>query len=167
MIKSLLILLPLFLFSASAVETEHPIHLSLCEVNLNPKTKKLEIGLKIFIDDLEDAIRLQGNPVIYIGTEKEKPIADSLIFDYILQRFQVTQGTSQLTFDWVGKENSEDLMAVWCYFESNKLPNLDQTLQFKNCLLMELFGDQKNILHASLSPLKDQHHLFTQRHCRR
>lgn len=168
MIKFLLMFLGLISYPLSEGEGKavHPIHLSVCEVKLNPNSHKLEIGLKLFIDDLEDAIRLQGKPAIYIGTEKEKPIADSLIFDYIRQRFEIIQGESPLSFKWVGKENSEDFMAVWCYFESEALSLPYQSIQFKNCILMELFGDQKNILHASLSPLKDQHHLFTQRQCR-
>lgn len=166
MFKFLLISICLLWCPMSPEETVHPIHLSLCEVKLNPTSNRLEIGLKLFIDDLEDAIRLQGNPAIFIGTKKEKSIADSLIVDYIAQRFNVFHGETALAFEWVGKENSEDFMAVWCYFESEPLELPYKSLQFENCLLMELFGDQKNILHASLSPLKDQHHLFTQRHCR-
>lgn len=166
MIKFLLIFFGLASYPLSEGETLHPIHLSLCEINFNPNSQKLEIGLKLFIDDLEDAIRLQGNPTIYIGTKKEKPIADSLIFDYISQRFEIIHGETSLSFEWVGKENSQDFMAIWCYFETEALSQTYQSIQFKNCLLMELFGDQKNILHANLSPLKDQHHLFTQRHCR-
>ena len=46
----------------------------------------------------------------------------------------------------LGKEISKDLAGVWCYLE---IPNIEAIKQLKiqNQLLLEVFDDQKNIVH--------------------
>jgi len=164
MIKLALLIFPLLFLQPQKVEL-HPIHLSLCEIHLNPTTQKLEISLKIFLDDLEEALMLQGSPSLYLATPKEIAGADQKIFEYIKSHFTILEQSNRIPYHWVGKELSEDLSAVWCYFESEKV-NQVKAVNFKNCILMELFGDQKNILHAYLGKHEKRHELFTQRQCK-
>ena len=146
-------------------QVTHPIHLSICEIHHNPVSKKLEISLKIFTDDLEEALLMQGTPPQYIATDKERKEANQHIFRYIQEGFWIIENGKKVQLSWVGKELSEDLMAVWCYMESEPI-GLSKNVIFKNCILMELFSDQKNILHAHWYDNKKQHELFTYRQCR-
>lgn len=163
--KAFFLLLLFGLLPMKSANDLHPIHLSLCEIHYNTNSQKLEISLKIFLDDLEEALMLKGHPSLYIATPKEIASADEKIFDYVASQFYITEGPKSISYQWVGKELSEDLTAIWCYFESEKI-NQIQELKFKNCILMELFGDQKNILHAYLSKSEKRHELFTQRQCK-
>jgi hypothetical protein len=147
------------------VTATHPIHLSLCEIHHNPVSKKLEISLKIFTDDLEEALLMQGIRQLFIATEKEKEGSNEYIFKYIQGGLSIMEKGQKVRLNWVGKELSDDLMAVWCYMESEPV-SVSVDITFKNCILMELFSDQKNIVHAHWSDRKKQHELFTYRQCR-
>lgn len=145
---------------------DHPIHIALAEIHQNKETNRLEMSIKIFIDDLEDALALQGYNQLYIGTEKEHKAVDTIIHQYIRQYFRISQQQKSIDFDWVGKELSDDYMAIWCYLESDPLTT-DHNIDVQFCLLMDLYGDQKNILHAYLNSGNNIHKIFTFRQCKR
>lgn len=59
----------------------------------------------------------------------------------------------------LGKEASEDLMAVWCYFEISGYKNLRQ-VKIENKILTELFNDQKNIVDVTVDKRKKGFAIF-------
>ena len=75
------------IFASQAVvtaEPPHPYHVSLAEVNWNPKTQKFEVALCLWPADLEKALARQtGHP---IDLAKE-PNIDQLLKTYVSQRF--------------------------------------------------------------------------------
>lgn len=67
-----------------AAEPPHPYHVSLAEVNWNPKSQKFEVALCLWPADLEKALARQtGRPV---DLAKE-PNVDRLLESYVSQRF--------------------------------------------------------------------------------
>lgn len=142
--KSFIILL-LAISAGSSVSLLHEFHLSKSTVNYDSESAALQVTMHIFIDDLEDALKQQDLPRLYIGTEKEDSTADLHIANYIKSCFTLTKGSDTLEQLFIGKELSADLAAIWCYIEvpmDSSVGNLD----FKNSLLMEVFDDQKNIM---------------------
>jgi hypothetical protein len=65
----------------------HQFHISKTDVTFKPTEKTLQITMHIFIDDLEKSLEKQGVSKIYIGTEKEKQEANSLIIKYLQSNF--------------------------------------------------------------------------------
>lgn len=124
------------------------------------------MSIKIFIDDLEDDLALHGHRHLNIGTDKEAHHADSIIHQYLIQYFKIHEQQRPIKFNWIGKELSEDLMAIWCYLESDAIDD-SAHLTFDYCILMNLYGDQKNILHAYLKGGKNIHKIYTFRQCKR
>ena len=45
----------------------------------------------------------------------------------------------------MGKEESEDLIAIWCYLEKTEIKEL-HSVAIKNSLLTEIYDDQKNMV---------------------
>ena len=50
-----------------------------------------------------------------------------------------------MTYNFIGKEISEDLVAVWCYLEIENIERFNK-IHVKNNILLEVFEDQKNII---------------------
>ena len=132
----------------------HEFHVSKCQIEFNLQEKALQISMHIFIDDLEDALRKQGSGKLFIGTEKESAEADMHFFQYLNSHFKLKVNDQDVEYDFVGKETSEDLQAIWCYLEITNIEAV-KSIVVENSLLMEVFADQKNIIHIMM-PNKKQ-----------
>ncbi len=132
----------------------HEFHVSKCQIEFNLQEKALQISMNIFIDDLEEALRNQGSGKLFIGTEKETNQADQQLFQYLNNHFQITVNDQKVEYNFVGKETSEDLQAIWCYLEITDIEAVT-SITVENSLLMEIFADQKNVIHIMM-PNKKQ-----------
>ena len=123
----------------------HEFHISKCAIEYNEKENALQMTLHIFIDDLEEALRLQGADNLFICTEKESDKAEEYIYKYLQQKLKISLDDKAVNYTFVGKEVSEDLIAVWCYLEVENIQPFTK-LYVKNQTLLEAFDDQKNIV---------------------
>ena len=112
----------------------------------NAKTQALEIIAKIFIDDLEEGIAASGiDEKLYLCTEREVESGDEHIYAYISSKMTITVDGEERSFNYIGKETSEDLIAMYCYLEVEEVPSVNE-ITVSNDMLMELFDDQINIV---------------------
>jgi hypothetical protein len=132
----------------------HKFHVSKCQIEFNFPEKALQISMHIFIDDLEEALRNQGFGKLFIGTEKESDQADEYLLQYLNDHFILNVNDQNVEYEFIGKETSEDLQAIWCYLEITNIETVE-SLAVENSLLMEVFADQKNIIHIMM-PNKKQ-----------
>lgn len=124
---------------------QHEFHLSKCLIEYAPEESSLQVTLHVFIDDLEECLRLQGIDNLFICTEKESPEAEQYLVDYFSKTFLIEVNGQQIPFEFLGKEISEDLMGAWCYFEFKGIESIE-TITIANSILTEVFPDQKNII---------------------
>lgn len=126
----------------------HDIHLTKAQVDVNAAEQSVQVSMHIFLDDLEKCIQQETGftQTMHLGTEKEVPQGDSLLAVYLSNHFLVTANEKPLSFSFVGKENSQDLLAVWCYFEFPLSDIPTKNLTLTNNVLMELYDDQQNII---------------------
>ncbi len=133
------------IFSNADLLPPHEFHISKCSIEYNEKESALQLTLHIFIDDLEEALRLQGADKLFICTEKESEKAEAYIYKYLQQKLKISLDDKAVSYTFVGKEVSEDLVAVWCYLEVENIKPFTK-LYVKNNTLLEAFDDQKNII---------------------
>ncbi len=147
----------ILLFSPSVFV--HDIHLSKCDVEYNKEEKSVEVSLRVFIDDFELALTERGATDLFLCTKKEHPDALSYMEAYLKENFKIQIDDEELSFDFIGKEISEDLAAVWCYLE---IPNVEFERNFTviNKVFMELYADQRNIVKVKLDENTKEHFLF-------
>ncbi|MDX1478351.1 MAG: DUF6702 family protein [Saprospiraceae bacterium] len=124
----------------------HDFHVSRCEIYYRPSSQALEIAQQIFLDDFEAALTaVAPDTALHLGTPREHAQADVFITAYLNEKFSVQIGDQFYPFNFVGKELSEDLTAIWLYLEVPGVQHLSiMTVEFG--VLFELFADQKNIL---------------------
>ena len=124
----------------------HAFHISKTEINYDTRSQSLQVTSHIFIDDLEDCLKKRGHDKLFIGTKKESPKVDSLLHVFFQKELQVTLVQVAPSQTYIGKELSDDLLALWVYIEI-PVPGkkLDQVM-INNTILLDLYDDQKNMV---------------------
>ncbi len=146
----------LFLLPNLAV---HDLHISNCEIEYKAEDTTLQISLRIFIDDLETALVNRGAEDLYLFTKKEHAEAEDKIIAYIHDMVKLEVDGQAIEYNYIGKEMSDDLAAVWCYLEIEDV-DINTSLSIENRILMDLYDDQRNIVKVKLSKTKKGHFLF-------
>lgn len=129
----------------------HPFYVSVVEVNHNSKEKTLEISCKLFADDVEDVLKQNYKTMVDLDVEKQHPLADKLITDYITRNLSVTTDGRQQKLSYVGFEKQSE--SVYCYFE---IPNVSsvKNITLTNSLLLDFNDQQMNIMHVTVNGVR-------------
>ncbi|WP_241738915.1 DUF6702 family protein [Pontibacter beigongshangensis] len=138
----LLFLCGLFLLSIEGVA--HDYHASITDIRYNPKTQRLEVAIKVFMDDLEEALsRKSKAKVVYSNSEQVQQLLQAYLRRHLV--FEQEKG-KPLQQHFLGSEAETD--AVWAYVEV-PVPDARRPLLVHNTVLMELFDDQMNIVNIN------------------
>lgn len=144
--KYLLIGLAMFLAS-SFRSGKHPYYISLTEISTKGKPE-IQVSVRIFTNDLEDALRKSSGKTIDIINPKNKGEADSLLFQYIRKHLLVTLNAKLQTLHYIGYEQEEE--SIWTYLEiRNPKPVTFKTLRVDNTLLYDYFPAQTHIIRVN------------------
>lgn len=134
------------LLFANKTATLHPVYVSVAEIEYKAQKQSLEIGLKIFSDDLSDALSREAGQPVEIGTDQEYKDATILLQKYIKKHFLLYADGKNVEYNYVGRELvRQDFFAVWVYFEAKNINSL-KSLYVKNTILQELFATQNNVI---------------------
>ena len=101
-IKKHLIFL-ILLISCPLISIAHKHYISLYNIDYNPKTKGIEISVKVFIDDLEEAIGKRENESKKISIKK-----------YMQKHFNIRVNDKKKDMNFLGFETELD--SYWLFF---------------------------------------------------
>lgn len=124
----------------------HDYHASITDIKYNPNTQNLEVAVKVFMDDLENALSRQAKTkVVYNSSSGE---VQKYIADYLQKTlsFELEKG-KPLKSRLLGSE--EDVDVVWMYVEVPVQKGTLAQLYVKNAILTDLFTDQMNIVNVN------------------
>lgn len=142
----------------------HDFHVSVAELDIDMQEQGITMAVHIFIDDLEKGLEMGGAPdSMLIGTPFENPDADIWIEGYLARHLAVEMAGRRVPFDWVGKEFSEDYQSVWVYLEGYWPADDFNKIEVKYDLLMEVYDDQRNMLHLRVDKDEKTTLLFSRR----
>lgn len=121
----------------------HAFHTSLTEIQYNVKDKSLEITIRLFTDDLENALtKLNNGQKIMVGGKNDN--SDAVLSKYIRQHFAIlTPQKQKKTLNYLGKELEGD--ATWVYVEVPESQVVKGHILY-NDIMQELFDDQTNLV---------------------
>lgn len=138
------ILFFLFLGMLSTSATIHEFYVGITEINYSENSESYQITLKLFTDDLENAIYKDSGDSLNLGNSKEHHQSDRLIFNYIKEHFSLQgENGNTLALNDIGRETQLDV--TWIYFESQKMKPLE-AIRIKNDIFMEMHPDQTQIV---------------------
>jgi hypothetical protein len=129
-----------------ANEAKHPLHVSTTEINLNAKTKSLEVSCRIYTDDFETALHQQFKTKADLQKPALHKQMDELVKKYVAAHLRFTLNGKLVAPNYIGFEKDNEATSV--YLEIENAATIKQ-LQLQNSILYDLFEDQMNIMHVA------------------
>lgn len=126
---------------------KHPFYLSVCDLKYNAKEQALQGSVKLFTNDLEDALKKLENKPIDLIHPKDTAATNKLLFLYLQKRLHFTINGKSLTYTMLGFEQEQE--AVWIYVEIPKCP-APKKVEIENTLLYDFISGQSNIVHLEV-----------------
>ena len=127
----------------------HRMHAALSTLEENPRTRSVEITHRLFIHDVEQALKDLYGPEIDFS---ENQSINTVLHKYVSQNFAVflPDGTP-LSLQWVGAEIDGDFL--WVYQEAPFFSPQESTIH--NALLMDFSDAQVNTLNIAIGNITD------------
>ena len=129
--------------AAALTAHAHPIHTSIAEADYNRTTQKLEVALRVFVDDFDTSLSVHARR--RVSVEKTPPAEfNPLSRAYLAETFTVrTREGTLAAHQWVGRQLNEGENELWFYFEV-PLPGGVEGIRIRHGLLAEQFSSQIN-----------------------
>lgn len=131
----------------------HPIHISVTEIEYNEKVKALQIITRIFIDDLESAVRSRTQqPELDILHPPKGLTTEELLSGYLKDHFKIKLDGKDQKMNFLGYE--EENFAFVCYIEIENVKDF-KVAEVTNTVITDLYDDQSNLVHITYKgPIK-------------
>lgn len=134
-------------FLITVLTVVHPLHISVTEISLDEKENELEIMIRVFTDDLEQAIRSERkNPDLNLWSPG-KTTTDKLAWEYLQPKFKLTSGGEVLNLKYLGHEKDEDVTVF--YIQVQPMQKFE-AISVTNSIITELYDDQSNLINVTL-----------------
>lgn len=140
-------LLSKLIFLAYCALLHHPFYMSVTQMDYNAQSRSFEVAVKVFTNDMEEALKKKYNVQCQLLTTKEHPKTDEYLNQYLQSRFQLKVEGVQKDFVFVGKEKEDD--ACWVYLEFPDIAS-PRKLYVSQQILTEMFATQNNIVHVKV-----------------
>ncbi len=137
----------------------HDFHLSKTDIHYKTDQQSLQITVHTFIDDTEAAMREIENLPYKFFENSEHAATDSIFSMYLTENIIITINGEQQECYYLGKEQSEDIQAVYAYLEIENVSAFDE-IEIQNSLLMELFDDQRNVINFKIDNKSKAFHML-------
>jgi hypothetical protein len=138
----------LFSFLITAFTTFlHPLHVSVTEIKFDAKDKELEVTTRIFLDDLEEAIRQERKQSTLDITQPGAGLTtDQLLNQYLSNRLQIKVDGKNVKIIFLGYEIEGDAIIVYAYAPGvKKMKEIEVT----HTTITEVYEDQSNLVHVT------------------
>lgn len=124
----------------------HPFHVSVSDIKYKEDKKAIQISTRIFLDDLEMALRAYtGNEKLDIMDKGSWDFVNANLEKYLLDRMKLwDEKGREYELNYIGAEIEEDVM--WAYLEVEKVRKLKE-VKVWNGILYEVWSDQENLVH--------------------
>jgi len=126
-----------------ATAQAHVFYISITKVKWNGQYQRLDLSLRVFTDNLEEAVADAGGPPLNLWTGKEHAESDRFIADYIKSRLHFRINEHEMDLEYVGKADALDATA--CFFQIRAVPRVEK-VEVENSILIDLYDTQANVV---------------------
>lgn len=130
----------------------HTFYVSITHIEYNASNDSIEVSMKLFTDDLEEALEERTAQRLYLNTDKEIKKTDQYLQTYIQQHLSIQVDEKDIEIQFLGKEYEDD--ATWCYLEIKNIGGKFKKLSVQNSILTDTYDGQANLVHCSLEGKK-------------
>ncbi len=125
----------------------HKFYVAIYQINYVSDKKMLQITSRIFIDDLNKALKTTYQKNTHLGEKEESQEDVALMNKYFLDNFSLKINGQQKPLHYNSKEIENNVLI--CYFNIKDI-NKITTLEVQNTILSDIFSEQQNIIQATI-----------------
>jgi hypothetical protein len=141
--KTIQITFLLFIFFGLTAMSLHRFYVAIYQVNYVAQKKMIQITTRIFVDDLNDALKKKYQVTTFIGSEKESLQDITLMKKYLADKFKLTINGHPKNFNYLSNELENNV--IICYLNIKDVSKIS-SIEVENTVLIELYPDQQNII---------------------
>ncbi len=141
------ILIGLIIIPLLALNVMHKFYVSVTEVNYVEEQQSVQIITRVFIDDMENLLKLRYDDNIVLAGNDELSRTDEYIGTYIKEKFLIKINGLGKPVSFIGKDYDGDIMR--CFIEVEGVADI-KSFEISNQLLFDLFDDQQNVVKTSI-----------------
>jgi hypothetical protein len=134
--------------SAFRIPHSHKIHVSVTHLEFNQPKQTVEIVIRVFTDDLENALSQRAKRQVKLDpvTAGKDRLVGELVMAYLRSALELRDKTGRpVILTWSGIEGQMDMF--WIYVKG-RMPGGLEGAQMRNKIFCELFDDQVNIVNT-------------------
>lgn len=146
-----------FLFVALSSFAMHKFYVSIYQINYAQEKKMLQITSRIFVDDLNNILKIKYNQKTNLGEPNESVNDIALMKKYIFENFTIKVNGQPKTITLANKEMEGNVLI--CYYNIKDVSKI-KSLEIHNAVLHDYVEDQQNIIQIKLYGKKESM-LFT------
>ena len=138
----------LLLFSLQSTNPafrDHPIFVSVTEIEHNAVEKTLEVSCKIFTDDFEKTLRQTYPGKIDLLQPADKAAMNKLVSDYVKKHLSIIVDGKPVNLEFLGYEQQEE--GIESYYQVKNIPTIKKVDVTDN-ILYEYKKEQISIIHV-------------------
>ena len=129
----------------SADMLNHPIYVSVTEMEYNDKENSLEVSCKIYTNDLEEVLRKEANASVDLITNSQSADTKKKVDQYISKHLQIWADGKKAQWHFIGYEQIDE--SIQSYFQVDNIKRPSKIEVFDN-ILYEFSREQLSIIHA-------------------
>lgn len=134
----------LFFTGQLLAKGDHPLHVSMVNIEYNKSDSSFTVSAKIFTDDFEEILFRKYGVLMKFGQVDEHKNPEKYCSNYINDRFSIKfDGVKQEKLKYIKKE--QNFEAVWLYF-TFKPPESFKSVEISNEIMFDMFKDQTNLV---------------------
>jgi hypothetical protein len=139
--KTIKLMALLFLFLGITSMSLHRYYVGIYQINYVAEKKMVQITTRIFVDNLNDALKKKYQVTTFIGSERESQKDILLMQKYMADKFKLTINGQPKTMNYISSETENNL--IICYLNIKNVPKIS-TIEIENTILTELYPEQQN-----------------------
>ena len=125
--------------------------MAIFQVNYAPEKKMLQVTSRIFIDDLNKALKTKYAVTTHLGESAETTEDVALMNKYLSEHFTIKVNGNKKVLVYVNKELENNVVVG--YYKINDIPKIN-SLSIQNTALMDVYADQQNIIQTTFNGKK-------------
>lgn len=129
----------------------HVFYVTVTKVKWNPQQQRLDLTVRIFTTDLEQAIEAEGGPKLKLWSPDQRPEHERFVGTYLISRLKFRIDGQQAPLEYVGMADALDATA--CFLQIRNVKAV-KTIEVDNQLLIDLFDDQANVVQFEMGDEK-------------
>ena len=126
----------------------HKFYVGIYQINFVPEKKMLQITTRIFLDDMNDALKQKHKREFRLGETAETAEDVATMKQYIADNMVIKVDGKQQQLQYMSKEIENNVLI--CYFRCTNIQKI-KSFEIKNKILLDLVTEQQNIIQTNIN----------------